>query len=34
MRGYYSTTGFYGLVDGRYMLFSCETDYYEYMEEE
>ena len=33
MRGYYTGTGFYGLVDGRYMLFSGEADYYEYLEE-
>ena len=33
MRGYYTGTGFYGLVDGRYILFSSEADYYEYLEE-
>ena len=31
MRGYYTHGGYYGLVDGRYMLFASETDYYEYM---
>ncbi len=34
MRGYYTTTGFYGFVDGKYMLFSSESDYYEYMEDD
>jgi len=33
MRGYFTGTGFYGLVDGRYVLFSSESDYYEYMEQ-
>ena len=32
MRGYFTAEGFYGLVDGRYMLFSSESEYYEYME--
>lgn len=32
MRGYFTASGFYGLVDGRYMLFSSESEYYEYME--
>ena len=34
MRGYFTGTGFYGLVDGRYMLFTSESEYYEYMESE
>ena len=29
MRGYFSANGYYGLVDGRYMLFASESDYYE-----
>ena len=29
MRGYYSTNGFYGLVEGRYVLFASESEYYE-----
>lgn len=29
MRGYYSTNGYYGLVDGRYVLFASESEYYE-----
>ena len=33
MRGYFTSNGYYGLVDGRYMLFAGEADYYEYMEE-
>ena len=33
MRGYYTGAGFYGLVGGRYMLFSCESEYYEYLED-
>ena len=34
MKGYYSVSGFYGLVNGRYVLFSSENDYYETMEED
>ncbi len=34
MRGYFTGTGFYGLVDGQYMLFSGEAEYYEYIAEE
>ena len=33
MRGYFTAAGFYGLVDGAYMLFADETEYYEIMEE-
>ena len=29
MRGYFSSNGYYGLVEGRYMLFASESDYYE-----
>lgn len=29
MRGYYSTTGFWGLVNGSYRLFASEEDYYD-----
>lgn len=32
MRGYFTPAGFYGKVDGRYMLFASETDYYEFMD--
>ena len=34
MNGYYVGTGYYGLVDGRYILFASERDYYESMQEE
>ena len=33
MRGYFTGAGYYGLVDGRYMLFSGEAEYYECMAE-
>ncbi len=33
MRGYFTASGFYGLVDGAYVLFASESDYYEAMEE-
>lgn len=29
MKGYYTGQGFYGLVEGRYVLFSNEEDYFE-----
>ena len=32
MKGYNTEAGFMGYVDGRYILFSCEEDYEEYME--
>lgn len=34
MRGYYTSTGYYGLMNGRYLLFASESDYFEAMEEE
>lgn len=34
MRGYFTAAGFYGMVDGRYMLFSSEAEYYDYLEDE
>ena len=34
MKGYYTTSGFYGLVDGTYVLFADESDYYDFMEDE
>lgn len=34
MKGYYAANGFYGLVGGTYLLFSDESDYYDYMEED
>ena len=33
MKGYFTATGYMGLVDGRYLLFCSETDYVEYMTE-
>lgn len=32
MKGYTTETGYMGYVDGSYMLFSCESDYMDYME--
>lgn len=29
MRGYYTASGYYGLMDGKYTLFASESDYYE-----
>lgn len=34
MKGYYTSSGYRGYVDGRYLLFSSESDYYEMMEAE
>ncbi len=34
MKGYFTPSGYYGYVDGRYLLFSSESDYYEMMEAE
>ena len=33
MKGYVTANGYMGLVEGRYVLFACEADYREYMEE-
>ena len=33
MKGYYTNSGYYGYVNGRYVLFSSESDYYESMED-
>lgn len=33
MKGYYTGSGFYGYMDGRYVLFSSESDYYECMDD-
>lgn len=32
MKGYFTAQGYYGLVNGRYILFSCDSDYFEMME--
>ena len=34
MKGYYTGNGYYGYVDGHYVLFSSESDYYESVEDE
>jgi hypothetical protein len=34
MRGYFTASGYYGLVDGQYRLFASEADYYEAMAED
>lgn len=34
MKGYSVSEGYMGCVNGRYMLFACEADYFEYMSEE
>ena len=34
MKGYVVNDGYMGYVNGKYMLFSCEEDYREYMSEE
>ena len=33
MKGYYTDNGYKGYVNGEYILFATEWDYYEYMEE-
>ena len=33
MKGYLTATGYMGYVDGRYVLFSSESDYREYVDE-
>ena len=34
MKGYNVPDGYMGLVNGKYMLFSCEADYIDYLKEE
>lgn len=34
MKGFYTASGFCGLVEDRYLLFASEGEYYEYMKEE
>lgn len=31
MKGYVTSNGYMGLVDGRYILFATEAEYYEYL---
>ena len=32
IKGFHTGEGYMGYVDGRYVLFASETDYYDYME--
>ena len=32
-KGYYTQTGYMGYVEGRYILFASESEYYEYIKE-
>jgi len=34
MKGFWTDIGYYGLVDGHYILFVDEADYYEYMDKQ
>ena len=34
MNGYYTANGFYGLVGNSYLLFSDESDYYDFMDQD
>lgn len=34
MKGYFTEKGYMGYVNGGYMLFASETDYYEFLNEE
>lgn len=34
MNGYFTSYGYMGFVDDRWMLFATETEYYEYMGEQ
>jgi hypothetical protein len=31
MKGYFTASGYYGLIDGRYVLFASESDYNDYL---
>ena len=31
MRGYFTASGYYGLVDGKYVLFASESEYFDMM---
>ena len=33
MKGYLTSSGYMGLVAGKWMLFASESDYYEYLED-
>lgn len=34
MKGYNTASGYMGIVDGEYILFSCEQDYRDYLEDQ
>lgn len=34
MKGYFVSNGYMGLINGRYMLFESESEYFEYMKED
>ncbi len=34
MKGYFTNSGYYGLVGDRYILFASEQDYFEFMDGE
>ena len=34
MKGYFTAQGFFGMVNGEYILFSCDSDYYDMMDGE
>jgi hypothetical protein len=34
LKGYYTSIGYMGLVEGKWMLFATETDYIEYIEDD
>lgn len=34
MKGFNTSDGYMGLVEGRYILFASESDYYEYMNDQ
>ena len=31
LKGYYTSSGYMGYVEGKYILFATENEYYEYM---
>ena len=33
MRGYFTANGYYGLVEGRYLLFASESEYLDMMQD-
>ena len=33
MKGYYTSSGYMGYVDGKYILFASDKEYFEFMED-